>query len=134
MGLLHDGLDGLSKAQIEALAGSLMGEQGKKVSLTVAERKKLGRVAKRRVKGYEWEKLEGVGLNQTIKIEVELPAYYVAALMAEGGSDGLNRALREAVQEWLIKRGITWWQPRFLVAVRAKQIEAYDRFTRSSGR
>ena len=130
MGLLHDGLDGLSKGAVERLAASLMGEQGDRVSLTVGERKKLGKVRKRGNKTFEWENLEGVGLNQTIKIEVELPGYYVAALMAEGD---LNKGLREAVQEWLIKRGKTWWQPRFLVAVRAKQIEAYDRFTRSKG-
>lgn len=131
MGLLHDGLEGLSDAQIRALAEGLMGEQGKQVSEVVGKRQKLGRVRKGRVKGFEWEKLEGVGLNQTIKIEVELPAYYVAALIAEGDP---NLGVREAVQEWLIKRGITWWQPRFLVAVRAKQIEAYDRFTRSKDR
>ena len=131
MGLLHDGLEGLTEGQIRALAEGLMGEQGNRVSEVVRNPKKLGRVRNRGNKRFDWERLEGVGLNQTIKIEIELPAYYVAALMAEGD---VNRNVREAVQEWLIKRGITWWQPRFLVAVRAKQIEAYDRFTRSKDR
>lgn len=112
------GLDGLSDGALEALARDLMGSGVKQVSREGVKPRKIRRGAK-------WERLDGVGLNQTLVIEVELPGYFVAAMNQRGFS------YREAVQEYLIKRGQTWWYPRFMAAMKAKQIEAYYRFTRS---
>ena len=69
-------------------------------------------------------------LNSPVVIEVELPAYLVAA-------SGLTRKardqfIREAVQEKLRAQGSTWWQPRFMAVLAARRIYANARFTAKS--
>ena len=116
-----DDLDRLSDADLQALVRSVMASGDSQVNLPVVKQKKIrnGQSA-----GYKWENLDGVGLNQTVRIEIELPAYYVAGMTSLG-----KGAYREAVRDYLVSKGQTWWQPRFMQAIRAKQIEAYYRFT-----
>ena len=69
-------------------------------------------------------------LNSPVVIEVELPAYLVAA-------SGLTRKardqfIREALQEKLSREGVTWWQPRFMAVLAARRIYANARFTAKS--
>lgn len=131
----YDPLEDLSKAQIEALVGSLMGKQTTSVGITDPGKTKLRRRSLGRVKRVQRDILDpipGAGLNQTIEITVRLPAYLVAGIKAEGD---LDTGIRLAVRDWLISRGKTWWYPRFLAATVVKRIEAHfdasGRFTTS---
>lgn len=121
-----DPLDRLSDAEISALADDLLGlgsrgrgsggPRSARIRNELAEgAKHPKRYADRRI----LDKLEGTGLNQTITIEIELPAYYVAGMNRYG-----REGYREAVRDFLTKKGETWWQPRFMAAIKAKQIEA----------
>lgn len=122
MGMLHDDLDDLDRGSLEALAGSLMGAGESDVPRFNRAKRKLGFGKTRQ---FKWENLEGVGLNQTVKVEIELPGYYVAAMARD------PNGYREAVRDYLVRNGRTWWYPRFLVALKAKEIEAANRrFTR----
>lgn len=121
----------LSDAEIQALAVQLMRSGDGKVSQAGAETKLLGPGQKRVSRGQlkRVEGLRGVGLNQTIKIEIELPAYLVAGMRSRD-----EFSYREAVRDYLIGKGQTWWQPRFMAAIKAKEIEAArKRFTRGLG-
>lgn len=125
----NTGIDDLSDAAKQALMRSVLGRGG------MREYGEGGRVRKikngqigeaKRVRKAPWEEgLQGVGLNQTIKIEIELPSYMVAGMAKRGLS------YREAVGEYLVRKGQTWWQPRFMAAVKAKEIEAGLRLSRS---
>lgn len=119
-------LEGLSKAQLDALARDLTGAGRKSVG--GADRGR-GKIKSGRRKGSlaKLERLDGVGLNQTLVIEIELPGYFVAAMNQRGFS------YREAVQEYLLRRGQTWWQPRFMAAIKAKEIEAWARREKARG-
>lgn len=123
MGMLHDDLDDLDRGSLDALASALMGAEETDVPRAVRLRKKLGSGQTRR---FKWENLDGVGLNQTIQVTIELPAYYVAAMAGD------KQGYRLAVRDYLVRNGRTWWYPRFLMAVKAKEIEAVNkRFTKA---
>lgn len=134
------GLDDLSMAELEALAGSLM-NTGKLTEGLVDGRKKklrlgISGVPKHRPGGdgggFLWERLPETGLNQTISVTIELPAYLVAGMQKHGGISGTG--YREAVSQYLERKGDTWWQPRYLAVLKAKQIEAaIKRFTTGTG-
>lgn len=64
--------------------------------------------------------------NELVKVVVELPAGMVAA-----AGDKLNQYVWEGVRDrlgdsWL---GFSWFEPRFLVRVKAKAMRARDEFT-----
>lgn len=133
---VFDDLDGTSKADLEALVGSLSDLGPAPVRRSDRRPKKIRNARKRGFKGFRFEPtyVDGVGLNQTLEVTVRLPAYLVAGARAE--PEGLDGFVREAVRDLLVKRGKTWWQPRFMSALKAKEIEAalkrVDRFTSQS--
>lgn len=115
-----EGWDNLSNTEIQRALGVLEDAEG-------GGGKRVGEKSEK-IK-IEPDRLDGVGINQTISITIELPAYYVAGMQALGG-ENRDARYREAVRDYLLKKGQTWWQPRFLAAVRAKEIEAFYRFTK----
>lgn len=125
MGVLDD-LDGASDAEIQRLLGVVTGERGPRVPVSGRQPVKLGK-RPRKAKRLPWEpRFEN--LNETVKIEIELPAYMVVG-MRENGEE-----YREAVRDWLIKRGLNQWaESRFLRGSEAAMQDAKDRFTRHFG-
>lgn len=136
MSVLDPGGD-LSDAEIQAALVSLRkvgtGQvpRVRKTHIKIKNRPKQGKV-------HPLEVPKGLGLNSEIEVTVRLPAYLVAGVLSETGLAGtkaegphLDSVVREALKEWLYKRGKTWWQPRFLSVVKARELEARERFTRS---
>lgn len=73
---------------------------------------------------------ESANLNSPVKIEIELPAYLVAASGLT--QEARDQFIREALQEKLSREGVTWWQPRFMAVLAARKIYANSRFTAKS--
>lgn len=100
-----------------------------------------GKITEGKKRGkWVWELPERGGLNRDIEVTVRIPAYLVAGLMKESRREPIDWVVREAVKEYLVKRGQTWWQPRFMAVLRAQEIEAANRqvsarnrFTRRKG-
>lgn len=121
MGVLDD-LDGASEAEIQRLMGSVVGARGPRVSLPDERPVKLGKKTRKIVRG-PWEP-QFQNINETVKIEIELPLYMVVAM---GGLD-----YREAVRDYLKKVGRgSWAESRFLRGSEATMMRARDLFTRT---
>lgn len=125
--LFDDPLQDASKAEIQALLRDVSHLGKGSVQLPEQMPEKLRpsidipvKPRTRKMKVMPLESLPGVGLNQSIVVNVKLPAYLIAGLRAEGDLDEL---LHEAARDLLEKRGKTWWHPRFRSAMLARVIE-----------
>lgn len=114
MWLDDDPLEGLSRDQIDALAGSVMDPKGFKVSLPEARLPKLGSRGKGTLRPLPGDIPNNLRPNDTVTVSIGLPAYLVIGCSELGGVEVVaRRAIRDALRDANIK----WWYPRFLIRV-----------------
>lgn len=106
---LNPDLDDLDKGQIEALVAEMMGVRAKSEGPVVPKPPVIKARSKRRLKALPGDLPDHTRMNDTITVSIDLPTYLVVGMQEFG-----EHAYRLAVREFLIKRGKTWWYPRFL--------------------
>lgn len=119
----------LSDAEIQHSLGVLRRAESREVTRAGRGSVRIKNRPKKAFKGV-LDLPDNANLNTPVKIEIELPAYLVAACgLTRGARD---QFIREAVQEKLRAQGSTWWQPRFMAVLKAREIAANIRFTAKS--
>jgi hypothetical protein len=131
VGSLEDDLDNLTKAQIEALVAQPTAQRITKVHPADQRKAKLAPAQKKPIRRSKRVfEPELVSINDDMVVEVKIPAYQVAVM--RDTPEGLDAYVRMAVRDRLLRDGIKWAYPRFLMALEGNNMLAKIRFTARS--